>query len=266
MREHEQLEIDRELSGLEKELQLPLSSIITRSPRTEETRALIYRLQGGFDALKEQVENPFNSVSSSAIIRPSLLHQCLLQLRSYHKSFWVASAVLFTMMTLISEANIFGRQSIYTVVIPLFMIGSLIYSYRVWNAELRMVESVTPYPPALLLLSRMLIVLAQCIGYGLLGTLYLQWTASTHFSGFLFMLEWLSLVFFISGVMAYVMFLKTIRWGVSVASIAWLGWKIIVANIQYSSLAAMQGSLLIVGILLLLAAYRKSLSVKLVRG
>ena len=62
---------------------------------------------------------------------------------------------------------------IFPLITPLLLIVSMLFSSRTWDKGMRAVETLTPYPPALVLYTRLLLVTGIVIGMALLSTLAL---------------------------------------------------------------------------------------------
>ncbi|MFD0871339.1 hypothetical protein [Paenibacillus residui] len=252
-------EIDEMMNGLAE----PLSRYIVSSPKPEDTRRLIANLQNEFDRLKEEHQ----ALQLSAVPRkkPSFIRLCRNQLQAYHKSFWAVSVVVFIMITLTTCGMIanytFVPRNLFSTAIPLFILVGMAYSYRSWNKEMRTIESIHPFPPALLILSRLLIVVAINIVLGLFGTLFLLWTVKS-FSFLTFMLSWLSVVLFMGGLMAYLTYRKGIAAGFTISIAAFLlfhfgqEWLLIHQWIELGQLKVYYGLFLIAGLACFLSAYR----------
>lgn len=254
---------DLELEGLEQELRLPLSRYITRSPKTEETKALIGRLQAEFNLIGSETQS-FQLTFNEKIRRPSLLKQVLSQAQTYQKAFWVVSIIVFAMLTLMSGAAspfLFDDIDLFSVSVPIFLLSSFAYSYRSWNREMRMVESITPLPPAVLLLSRLMILIALNIVLGFIGSLYLKLT-SQSFHLLPFLMHWLALLLFIGGLLAYLMFRLGLFAGMIVSVLAWGGWIsmkewFFTGNLSKNWVFGMEAILMLMGSLLLILAFRR---------
>lgn len=269
MSENNREPADHELTDLEQQLGKTMSGYLVRSPKAEDTRKLIQNLQGEFDELNH-TSALFQSETYQAATRPSLFKQCLLQLQAYNKTFWLTSAAVFIMLTLMSSTmSYLSLNNLFSLVIPLFLFVGVVYSYKTWNREMRMLESITPFPPALLLLSRLLIVLSLCVIYGLIGTIYLQFTVRS-FSGLYFVVDWLAAVFLVSGLLAFVMFWKGLKAGLTASILSWVLWRIMEGWVLREEVLRTQEwffaeiLLLTAGIGLFILAYRKSRIMKAV--
>ena len=259
-------DIDLELEKLEEDLEQPIKSYLATSPRSEDTQKLLLSLQDPFDELKpSQIEFDFDQEPEPA--KPSLTKQCLNQFRSYHWAYWLISVLIFAMLTMISAGSM-ESDSLFPIVVPIYLLFGVLYSYKTWNKEMRMVESISPFPPALLLLSKLLVVLVVNIGLALLSTLYIV-KDNTMVNPATFLLHWFAPLLFLTGLLAFVMFHKGVIAGF-IASLA--GWALTFLILPYTifelSGEALQQDLLFVvsyliilglGVAMLFLSYRKSL-------
>ncbi|WP_054956910.1 hypothetical protein [Paenibacillus dakarensis] len=210
---------DNELRELEEELRGPLTRAIMPPPSSAETAQMIASLQGEFDQLKLEATPP--KLDFNPQVDPPSLGQLLRnQLRLNQKSILLASSAVFSMLVLLINpeypldqfAGIPG--GIFPLITPLLLIASMLFSSRTWDRGMRAVESITPYPPALVLYSRLLMVTAIVVGMALLSTLVLGIRAmnaeSSHFLFGPFVLEWMSVLLMTGGVAMYMMFRKGI--------------------------------------------------------
>lgn len=241
---------DREFKQLEDELGPKLSSYMTDSPSQKETNQLISTLQPTLD-------------QANRTFQPSIIKQCWLQMCQYKWSFWIMSVAVFTMLTLITEVTAPATNiQPFSFILPLYLLVSMAYSYRTRNKEMRMVEMVTPFPPALLLLTRALNVLVINLFLGLLGSAYLLTAfdaAPIHF-----LLSWLAPSLFMFGALAYIMLWKGVKTGMGAAIIIWgCGMVITRAGNDKISLFPdllpfLQGGACLLGCALLFAAFRRA--------
>ncbi|MBP1154672.1 MULTISPECIES: hypothetical protein [unclassified Paenibacillus] len=262
-KDHELQSVDeRELEALEDELRRTMSTYLTRAPKQAETRNLIQSLQSEFAAL-QQIEPALEMVQPLPLERPSFLRQCWIQLQLFGKAFWVISAAIIIMMTLVSPTPgtlLWGFRDVYSLILPLFLLCAAVYSYKSWNAEMRMVESVTPFPPALLLLIRLLLITAMIVLFGLLSTCSLVWI-HYDFSIGTFLLGWMSGVLFVGGILAYIAYHWGIRYGFAAAGASWALLQItggILGRFLYERLELMywlQAVVLLAGLLLFFRAF-----------
>ncbi|MGB8001374.1 MAG: hypothetical protein WCF60_14945 [Anaerobacillus sp.] len=258
--------IDLELEKLEDEVDQPLKSYLATSPRSEDTQKLLLSLQDSFDELKPSpIEFDFDKDPEPS--KPSLTKQCLNQFRSYHWAYWLISLLIFAMLTMISSGSM-ESDSLFPVVVPIYLLFGVLYSYKTWNKEMRMVESITPFPPALLLLSKLLVVLVVNIGLALLSTLYIL-KDNTMVNPTTFLLHWFAPLLFLTGLLAFVMFHKGVIAGF-IAALA--GWALTFLVLPFTVLEISGGdsqqdfmllvSYLIIlglGVMMLFLSYRKSL-------
>lgn len=253
-----------EIKQLEKDLAKPLSSYLVGSPKPEDTMRLLSSLQDEFDLLKRP--DAAISFPEQARARSSFWKQCLNQLRIYHKAYWILSVCIFAMLTLLTGTLNFEYQpagsDFFSLFLPLFLIASVLFSFRTWNKEMRTVEQITPFPPALLILSRLLILLTMILILGLVSTLYLHWTMN-QFPFFAFLSFWLSNTLFIVGAMAFGIYRKGLLAGLICALIAWtayrLVWSWIIHHVgwQSESILLAQMLFLLLGLAGLSQLYRR---------
>lgn len=214
---------EKELEALEEEMSRTLSAYLTRVPQREETQNLIRSLQSEFAVLPQQREPDLEMLEPLPLQRLSFFRQCWIQLQLFGKAFWAISALVIIMLTLISpvsETLLWGFRDLYSLVLPLFLLCAALYSYKSWNGEMRMVESITPFPPALLLLSRLLLITAMIVLFGFITSCFLVWTHYTFDAGS-FLLGWMSGVLFVGGILAYITYHRGIRIGFAAAGASW---------------------------------------------
>ncbi|MBW7474433.1 hypothetical protein K0T92_06720 [Paenibacillus oenotherae] len=265
---------DNEIKELEDELRQPLSQMMIKPVSSIDTNMLIKALQPAFDTLKESAEaERFTRRESVRSRRPSLIRLMRSQLSSYSRMYWLASLFVFGMLLymLPTEGQISHTTvgNTFTFVLPALLLASLAYSFRTWNKEMRIIESITPYPPALLLIVRMMIVIGLNLLFGIAGSIYMDAKVEA-FPLLPFMLQWLSLLLLLSGVTAYVLMWKGFKSAFFCAVILWIGWlSITQVDSPISNLAdhrnwiSMQGTALAAGLLLLALACRRSFGIKL---
>jgi hypothetical protein len=207
--------LDLELEQLEKELAETLSRYQVKPASAEDTQRLLAEL-----------ERELDRYPSPLLPRPSLWRLCRSQLHIYKWPLWMISIAVFAMLTFMSDPS---RSSIkyanqpFVLFVPLFILVGALFHFQAWNREMRLVEMITPYPPALLIYSRLLIVLGNNLCLGLISSLY--WTLRAEgipLSSFL--LSWIAPAFFLLGVLAYVMFWKGIKTGFVIAFMLWAAW------------------------------------------
>ncbi|CAM4337419.1 hypothetical protein [Paenibacillus tarimensis] len=265
---------DEERSKLEDEMRKPLSGWMIKPVTSTDTAKLLSALQPEFDALQEEVnQTAIRELAGTGNHRPSLIRLMLSQLSSYPKAYWLASLAVFTMMTLMLSMSVppyNGVADLFTMLTPAILIAGMLYSFRTWDKGMRLIESITPYPPALLLLCRFLIVIVLNLLLGLLASVYLA-ARMEQFPFMPFLLQWFSLLVLTGGLTAYLMMRRGIKTGIGAAIIVWFIWNMadfkghsrpgytmmIEQTVQYVSLAA--------GLTLLLLAYRKSLGIRIMK-
>ncbi|MGM1047489.1 hypothetical protein SAMN05661091_0646 [Paenibacillus uliginis N3/975] len=208
---------DNELRRLEEELRGPLTRAVYPPPFPNETAQLIASLQGEFDQLKLEAAPP--KLDFNPQVDPPSLKQLLRsQLRLNQKSILLASAAVFSMLILLVDPEYpldnFGGipGGIFPLITPLLLIASMLFSSRTWDRGMRAVETITPYPPALVLYSRLLMVTGMVVGMALISTLVLGIRAmnaeSSHFLFGPFVLEWMGVLLLTGGAAMYMMFRK----------------------------------------------------------
>jgi len=263
--------IDREIEELERELREPLSGFVANPVSSDDTALLIRSLQSEFDLLKPE-KDLFELTSNPNIHRPTLVKLFISQFASYTRMFWLASVFVFAMMTLMmSKINPYTYSAsgdIFAIAMPLLLIAGIVYSYKSWNREMRLIESVSPFPPALLLLCRLLIVVGLNIVLGTVSAIYLN-AASEHFPMLVFLVNWLSILLFLGGLLAVTMFWKGVRTGIAVSLFFWIVVNAVktmpLFSRSVSATLMLELTLLVVGLLLLWVAYQRSLHLKMIQ-
>ncbi|AJY73680.1 hypothetical protein [Paenibacillus beijingensis] len=272
---------DNELKQLEQEMHDSLSRLVVRPVASEDTVRLLRALQPAFDELKPSLSSDTAGMTDISndypARRPSLSKLVANQLSSYSRSYWLASTGLFVMLLFIlpkgeeySYLNVLNIGSTLAMFMPMIFLAGLLYSFRSWNKEMRMIESITPYPPALLLMCRIMITSGLNILFGAFVSLYLL-TRLDRFPLLPFMLQWLSLISLISGVAAFVMMRIGIKSAFAVGALFWMGWNVLDYMMRSPQpglewlldlrTAIYVGSL-VFGITLAVLAYRRSLLMK----
>lgn len=265
----EQHNQDQELYQLEDEMKDMFSSYVVKSPSSQDTKALLAALQPSFNEIGSSPEEEF---SQETIQPPSFLSQLKAQISFYQWHFWVTSTLIFVMLTLFSS-NVYVTEAtqFYQFAIPLSLLVGVFYTYQTWNKQMRIIESITPFPPALLLLSRMVIILAMNIIMGILGSFYLSFKVQ-HFELLPFLLDWIAPAMLIYGMIAYVMMRKGVKFGLAFGIAAWIVLMVIGAIYQthgyaiiqfsHSQVAGIQTLFVTLGLFLLFLAYKKSLKLQ----
>lgn len=261
------------LQELEKELRehLHVQAYSVPQPGEMDTQRLIALLQPEFNKLKQGAAlaaMPLRQLPEGS--RPSLTRYWVTLAGSLGKSFWLANAAVFIMMTLISKTQAPENMgAMFGFLMPLFMMICIGYSYRTWDRQMREVESITPYPPALQMLSRLLMAVGVNLVFGLASSLYLD-VSVRGFAIVPFLLGWLSEVLLVGGVLAAAMFYKGMKWGFAFGFAVWFlfqskWWKMYVVDaINVSAAAEYAFQLLAIagGLALFGAAYRKCLRIR----
>lgn len=169
--------IDKELERLERELREPLRQALQPSPTPLDTAALIEALQPEFAVL--QAQNAAAFLDFNARVEPPSLGRLLRsQFQMNRRSLMLTGAAVFLMLVFLVDpkqplSNWLlgdGMPSMFSLITPLMLIASMLYSYRTWDRGMRAIESVTPYPPALVIYSRMLMVMALVVGWALVSS------------------------------------------------------------------------------------------------
>ncbi|MCR6105532.1 hypothetical protein HXA34_04430 [Salipaludibacillus agaradhaerens] len=201
-------ECDKELEELENELEGVFKAYQVKKPSNEETESLIQRLQSVEDALPDLNVVPFENAQE----RLKLIHHIWMQAKMTRWYMWLISFLFITMLTLMMRDPV-NRLSDYLLnplaqFLPLLVGAGVFYTIKTWNKEMRMVEMITPFPPTLLLFSKLFVLLSIQLMFALGGSIYL-WLTLEHLMFVPFMLSWLAPLVFITG--AFVVF------------VAWLG-------------------------------------------
>ncbi|WP_085521786.1 hypothetical protein [Tuberibacillus sp. Marseille-P3662] len=178
---------DQELLHMEHELKEMMGSYLTKSPSSQDTQQLIERLQPEMDDLVQTVNR------EESIQHPSIIKQCKNQFKQLSWPFWIGSAAIFFMLYLMMDPEPMRDQPLsitigqlyyqpLSFVLPIYLVLAFFYTFRSWNKHMRMVESVTPFPPALILLCRMLNVFVITLGFiGITVLLsFLKYSADWH--------------------------------------------------------------------------------------
>ncbi|WP_274649338.1 hypothetical protein [Paenibacillus humicola] len=268
---------DNELKRLENELRRPLEQLMAKPVSSGDTIRLLQALQPAFDELQESTDRErFFHARASAVKRPSVLRLVRSQLSSYSRVYWVASLIVFGMLLLLTqpdgsrdETSFAEIGNNFALVLPALLLASLAYSFRSWNREMRMIESITPYPPALLLIVRTMIVIGLDVLLGIAGSVYM-YAKVESFPLLPFVLQWMSLLLLVSGVTAYVLLWKGFKAAFACALVFWVGWNGLAQRVgMLRDLAAgaarmeIQTAAAAAGLLLLALACRRSFGRKL---
>ncbi|WP_059040843.1 hypothetical protein [Paenibacillus rubinfantis] len=268
--------IDKELARLERELREPLRQALQPGPTPSETAALIEALQPEFAAL--QAQNAGASLDFNAQIEPPSLGRLLRsQFRLNRRSLMLTGAVVFLMLIALVDPKqpfnnwILGDRmpGLFPLITPILLIASMLYSYRTWDRGMRAVESVTPYPPALVIYSRMLMVMALVVGWALISSVVVSIRVSVAGQAALpfipFLLEWLGISLLTGGAAMYALFRYGQQAGVLTAGGVYL-LRLLLSD-QISAMSLMNGAgqglainagFLLMGGLLLFRSYMRS--------
>ncbi|WP_410772243.1 hypothetical protein [Fontibacillus sp. BL9] len=275
--------IDKELEKLERELREPLRQAVLPPPSPSETAALIAALQPEFDALKAGAVGPTLDFNPQ-VEAPSLRKLLWSQFRVNRKSLILAGSAVFLMLILLVDPQrpfrtlLLGDaipSGLFPVITPLMLIASMLFSYRSWDRGMRAVESITPYPPALVIYSRMLMVIGLVVSWALLSSLIvgLRVTAAGEVSmPFIpFLLQWLGISLFTAGSAMYVLFRKGMTLACVAASVVYVLWFVLEDQSRLqgwtaSSRTMADGLMLIAGTLLILRSYYRSRHLKMNDG
>lgn len=275
--------IDKELEQLERELREPLRQAVLPPPSPSETATLIAALQPEFDALKAAAIVPALDFNPQ-VEAPSLRKLLWSQFRVNRKSLILSGSAVFLMLILLVDPQrpfrtfLLGDaipSGLFPVITPLMLIASMLFSYRSWDRGMRAVESITPYPPALVIYSRMLMVIGLVVSWALLSSLIvgLRVTAAGEVSmPFIpFLLQWLGISMFTAGAAMYVLFRKGMTLACVAASVVYILWFVIEDQSRLhgwtaSSRTMADGLMLIAGTLLILRSYYRSRHLKMNDG
>ncbi|MGN7456418.1 hypothetical protein ACTHPH_16535 [Paenibacillus pasadenensis] len=273
---------DKELKQLEEELRGPLSSLHARPVTASDTARLLASLQPAFDGLRPELSGrgvpDWMGGSVPDARRPTLLKLLRTQLGAYSRAYWLASLGVFLMLmyilpygsgeegsSMLSEVS--AKLSLF---LPMMFLSGLLYSFRSWNREMRTIESITPYPPALLLMARVMIVGGLNVLFGVAASLYLA-TRMEQFPVLPFILQWMSLILLIAGGAAYVMLRAGVKSSFVIGSLFWMAWNVMeyVLRMPESGSSAPETIRTAIywlclgaGALMISMAYRRSLVIK----
>lgn len=263
---------DNELRRLEEELRGPLIRAVSPPPFPRETAQLIASLQGEFDQLKQEVA-PHKLDFNPQVDPPSLKQLLRSQLRLNQKSILLASTAVFCMLTLLVNPEFPLDQflgipgGIFPLITPLLLIASMLFSSRTWDRGMRAVETITPYPPALVLYSRLLLVTGIVVGMAFLSTIVLgiraMYAESSHFLFGPFVLEWMGVLLLTGGAAMYMMFRKGMAASMLSAILAYGMWIVLQGQINgygvpYFVKTPVDVVVLLAGAALLVSSYGRS--------
>ncbi|MNN04286.1 hypothetical protein D3C81_1170070 [compost metagenome] len=265
--------IDQELGQLELELREPLRQAVLPPPSPSETAALIAALQPEFDLLK--TESAYATLDFNPQVEaPSLMKLLWNQFRIYRKSLILIGSFVFLMMILLVDPKRpmdsimlvgFEATSLFPVFTPLLIMVSMLFGSRTSDRGMRNVESITPYPPALVMYSRMLMVIGLVVGWALISSIVVGLRVSAEGAVTLpfipFLLQWLGISLLVGGVLMYVMFRKGIKMALFFSAVIYVGWFLIedfMPLLSMRSKSALDTLMLITGVLLILGSYYRS--------
>lgn len=275
--------IDIELEQLERELREPLKQAVQPPPSPLETAALIAALQPEFDALKANAATSALDFNPH-VEAPSLRRLLWSQFRLNRKPLFLSGAAVFLMLILLVDPErpfrtLFLGEAIpsglFPVVTPIMLIASMLYSYRSWDRGMRSVESITPYPPSLIIFSRMLMVIGLVVGWALVSSiivgLRVEAAGEVSMPFIPFLLQWLGISMITSGTAMYVMFRKGMTMACAAGAAIYVLWFVFEQQAQYESWSAsvnivVDAMMLIAGVLFLLRSYYRSRSLTAASG
>ncbi|MDG5788393.1 hypothetical protein QA612_12965 [Evansella sp. AB-P1] len=259
---------EEELDLLEEEMRDALSLYQVKEATSKETKDLISFLQLEESELENESVvpiEPFTNPMSSI----SLWKQFVIQFTSTKWPIWLSSFVFIGMLTLlvrpVSRITYHYDQP-FIVLFPLLIFVGILYTYKTWNREMRLVEMVTPFPPVLLLFCRMFSILMINIVLALGASLYLFFTIQ-EFMLFSFILSWLAPTIFLIGLLAYLVFWKGFLFGLIISSGIWFAMivqtQMFIRSVLFIDLYyIIHFSFLLIGILFLFISYKKGYSDK----
>ncbi|MNI12499.1 hypothetical protein D3C73_656840 [compost metagenome] len=192
----------------------------------------------------------------------------------YRKSLILIGSFVFLMMILLVDPKRpmdsimvvgFEATSLFPVFTPLLIMASMLFSIRTSDRGMRSVESITPYPPALVMYSRMLMVTGLVVVWALISSIVVGLRVSAEGAVTLpfipFLLQWLGISLLVGGVLMYVMFRKGIKMALFFSAVIYVGWFLIedyMLLFSMRSKTALDALMLIAGLLLMLGSYYRS--------
>lgn len=265
--------IDQELEQLELELREPLRQAVQPPPSPSETAGLIAALQPEFDMLK--AESTYATLDFNPQVEtPSLMKLLFNQFRIYKKSLILIGSFVFLMLILLVDPKRpmdsiwivgFEATSLFPVITPLLLMVSMLFGSRTSDRGMRNVESITPYPPALVMYSRMLMVIGLVIGWAFISSIVVGLRISAEGVVALpfipFLLQWLGISLLIGGVLMFVMFRDGIKVALALSTAIYVGWFFIEDYMTLwsrQSKTALDALMLLTGAILLLGSYYRS--------
>ncbi|WP_223067760.1 hypothetical protein [Paenibacillus caui] len=265
--------VDNELKVLEAQLRDPIRRALELPPSPEETALLLGALQPEFDQLREKASG--KALTFNPEVKPPSLGRLLSnQFRLNHKALMLSGAAVFLMLVLLIDpkAGIDSMSpllpaSLFSLITPLMLMASILFSYRTWDPGMRMIESITPYPPFLVLFSRMITVIALIVGWAGLSSLIMGiriWIAGEDarlpFGPFL--LEWLGITLLTAGIIMELLFRKGIGTAIGGAAVLYVLWILFgmmgPEHVTFQIRLAAEAAMMAAGALLLLGSYSRS--------
>ncbi|MEF2967518.1 hypothetical protein V3851_16955 [Paenibacillus sp. M1] len=271
--------IDKELEQLERELREPLRQAVLPPPPPSETAALIAALQPEFDELKAEASAPELDFNPQ-VEAPSLRRLLWSQFRLNRKSLILAGSAVFLMLILLVDPErpyrmvLLGEaipSGLFPVITPIMLIAAMLFSYRSWDRGMRAVESITPYPPALVIYCRMLMVIGLVVCWALVSTVIVGIRVAAAGAVSLplipFLLQWLGISMITSGAAMYVLFRKGMSLACVTASVVYALWfffenRSIAHGLALGTRTLADFLMLVAGAFLLLRSYYRSRSLQ----
>ncbi|MDI3298830.1 MAG: hypothetical protein QJR08_06650 [Bacillota bacterium] len=207
---------DRQLAELEQALRPWLARYLVREPSPEASRRLAEEV-----LLRARAERERDPAQAR---RPSLPRLVRLELAGYGRAFWIASLALGVLLVLAS-ADLLAQPgpapvNLFAAVLPGYFLAAMALGNGWGNRAMRLVESVTPFPPALLWLIRLLIATAVDVLIGLAGTGVLAATVGVV-QPLAFLLQWLAGVLAVGGLLAWLLFSRGFLWSLGAGVVFW---------------------------------------------
>ncbi|MEK3733426.1 hypothetical protein MKX64_13465 [Paenibacillus sp. FSL M8-0334] len=267
---------DNELRSLEAEMRGPLRRALLPPPSEGETQQLIAALQGEFDLLKIEPQSP--KLDFNPQVEPPSLKQILRsQLRLNQRSILLAGGAVFFMLVLLINPEypldaLGGLPGgIFPLITPLLLIVSMLFSSRTWDKGMRAIETITPYPPALVLYTRLLLVTGIVVGMAFVSSLILEIRAlrveSSYFNFGPFTMEWMGVLLVTGGVAMYMLFRKGMIASLISALLVYALWIVLQTSlldygITTNKKMAADFSMLLIGLGLVISSYGRSRKLK----
>lgn len=230
-------EQNAELDALEQELRQPLRKAVKSFPTQEENAALIDKLQMEFNMLRSDQlteDTPLLSFNSE-VKPPSIMGLIRTQFRINRKYLFLAGTAIFLMLILLIDprnpeafTSNTTLTSLFAIIIPLLIILSIAFSFRSWDRGMRALESITPYPPVLVVYCRMLMVIGLIISWATVSSIIAIIRVSVaneiQLPWWPFILQWLGISLVIGGISMIVMFHKGSKYALVVSSVVYVLW------------------------------------------